>query len=297
MHRPFGMMSRLLGNAEQSGMRVFRWNVIDVLERCPPSRACDDCRLFAAGCEGRAKRVECRGFFHIDDALDQHSRIADTAWASEMLCEKPDVNDCVYPEFDESLHVFDDSTAPANDASIVWLGGLDFGFHAPTVFLLAMLDGANVLHVMDEIVERSCTTARMIEMAKQRLAPLPVGGGVRLAWIGADPAGLQRSDQTGISTITHWRRAGFVIRTHPTTIEAGIETVRARLCSADGAIGVRIHRRCRQLIRALREYHFDPRRPASETPVKDGPDHAADALRYLIVNLDGTGGEMKTRRY
>src|SRR4030095_4697418 len=111
--------------------------------------------------------------------------------------------------------------------------------------------------------------------------------GTRLAWIGADPAGLQRSDQTGISTIAHWRRAGFVIRTLPTTIEAGIETVRARLRSADGAIGLRIHRRCRQLIRALREYHFDPKRPASETPVKDGPDHAADALRYLIVNLDG----------
>jgi hypothetical protein len=124
-----------------------------------------------------------------------------------------------------------------------------------------------------------------------------VESALRLAWIGADPAGLQRSDQTGISTIAHWRRAGFVIRTQPTTIEAGIETVRARLRSADGLIGLRIHRRCRHLIRSLREYHFDPKRPASETPVKDGPDHAADALRYLIVNLDGPRGEVRVRPY
>ena len=60
MHLTFGMMSRLLGNADAAGMRVFRWNAIDVLEPCPPRRACDACSLFAAGCEGRAKRIECR---------------------------------------------------------------------------------------------------------------------------------------------------------------------------------------------------------------------------------------------
>ena len=43
---------------------------------------------------------------------------------------------------------------------------------------------------------------------------------------------------------------------------------------------------CRRLIAALRTYHFDARHPTREEPVKDGPDHLCDALRYLVVNLE-----------
>ena len=35
----------------------------------------------------------------------------------------------------------------------------------------------------------------------------------------------------------------------------------------------------------MTEYHFDPDRPYSDDPVKDGPDHLCDALRYMLVNL------------
>ena len=47
-----------------------------------------------------------------------------------------------------------------------------------------------------------------------------------------------------------------------------------------------VHPRCRQLIAALSAYHFDPQRPEVQAPVKDGPDHLCDALRYLVVNLE-----------
>lgn len=33
------------------------------------------------------------------------------------------------------------------------------------------------------------------------------------------------------------------------------------------------------------------------TPVKDGHDHAADALRYLVVNLDRRGWEVQVKDY
>src|SRR5690606_1840717 len=42
MHRPGGLMSRLI---ERDGVRRFRWTAIDVLEKCPPERACDGCAL------------------------------------------------------------------------------------------------------------------------------------------------------------------------------------------------------------------------------------------------------------
>jgi hypothetical protein len=36
----------------------------------------------------------------------------------------------------------------------------------------------------------------------------------------------------------------------------------------------------------METYHYDEGRPDSETPLKDGADHAVDALRYLVLNLD-----------
>jgi hypothetical protein len=310
MHRPFGLMNRLIGQASHadspSNTRLFRWSAMDVLEHCPPSRLCESCGLYEDGCGGAAKRIECRGFFRIDDALDQRLRVSPQAWRAEMLCDRPDVTDCVYPEFDEALHVFDDDDAVlGNEAgSIEWLGGLDFGFRSPSVLLLAALDGANALRIMDEIVERSCITQRMIDLAKARCAAWRISIGAsgdamgegspqhRLSWIAADPAGNARNDQSGVSNIMLWKRAGFAVRTRGAGIETGIEKVRTRLRgpgAPGGTIGLRVHRRCGSLIRALREYHFDPARPSAQAPVKDGPDHAADALRYLVAALDGAG--------
>ena len=62
-------------------------------------------------------------------------------------------------------------------------------------------------------------------------------------------------------------------------------------------MGLRISPRCEQLIRALRTYHYRLDDPLDSEPVKDGVDHAADALRYMITNLDARGAEVKTRKY
>jgi hypothetical protein len=108
-------------------------------------------------------------------------------------------------------------------------------------------------------------------------------------WFGADPAGHQRSEQTGGSTISIWKRAGFSIRTRTLGIEPGIMAVRARLKRADGRIMLRIHHRCEELIDAMLKYRY-PERDDATVPLKDGSDHAADALRYLVTNLDRPGG-------
>jgi len=50
-----------------------------------------------------------------------------------------------------------------------------------------------------------------------------------------------------------------------------------------------VHPRCRQLIDALSEYHYDEKQPACEEPVKDGPDNCVDALRYMVVALERRG--------
>lgn len=289
MHEPFGLMARLVRDADAARRDVMRWNVIDVLERCPPRRSCDSCALFSS-CGGRARRG--RGFVRIDDAVAQKSRVGADVWRAEMLCQRPSKSSLVYPMFDPEIGgrhvaVFDH---PSDELAVRWLGGVDFGYRAPTVLLITFLDQEDVLHVVDEIAERECVVEAFIRQVQSRRWPMT-------RWIGADPAGHQRSDQTGLSTIALWRRAGFVMRTRMLRIEHGINAVKARLQRADGRALLRIHARCRRLIEALSTYHYPRDNPHSTNPVKDGPDHAVDALRYLIVNLDGARGELRTSPY
>ena len=285
MHRPFGLMSRLVRHAEGQHRRIIRWSALDVLERCGLERSCDGCPLWDE-CRGRARAAG--GFLIIDDAIQQRRRVGIAAWRAEMLCDEPARADSVYPEFDPKVHVAE-FQPPANLPANSWVGGIDFGFRAPTAFLWAFTDGSGVLHIVDEFVESGRTTEQSIAAVRARAWPLP-------AWIGADPAGHQRSDQTGVSTISLWRRAGFGMRTQAGRIEEGVSAVRARLCRADGAVRLRIHPRCRRLIEALTMYHYPPGQAESLSPVKDGHDHIADALRYLLVNLDAGGG-VTVRQY
>jgi hypothetical protein len=81
--------------------------------------------------------------------------------------------------------------------------------------------------------------------------------------------------------------AGLVVHKKRTSVKDGLNLVRARLAPADGTPPrLRVHARCEKLIESLERYHYDPSKPESTDPVKDGFDHAVDALRYLITNLD-----------
>jgi hypothetical protein len=60
------------------------------------------------------------------------------------------------------------------------------------------------------------------------------------------------------------------------------DAVNTALAPALGEPTLRIHPRCRELIRSMECYHYGPK---GEKPVKDGKyDHCTDALRYFYVN-------------
>ena len=299
MHRPYGLMHTLVCDAELAGRRVFRWGAMDVLARCEPERKCETCKLWS-DCQGRAKKA--RGFLSIDDALQQRSRVSDPTWHAEMLCKRPSRSSLVYPQFDPEVHVVKwEETKRSRDEETKCFGhdslffaGMDLGYRAPTVLLWAALAGGKgasnggtgvspasscVLHIVDELVISDTTAEQIIALAGQRPWPRP-------RWIGADPAGRAKNDQTGRSTLSLWRQAGWPIRTVQSTIAEGVEAVRRRLRAADGEVRLLIDPRCTDLIEALSKYHYPADQPESLTPVKDGNDHAADALRYLIINLD-----------
>ena len=288
MHRPHGLMHRLIEEAREGTRRLFRWGVVDVLGRCGDEHACEgdagECPLLPE-CAGRAKARDAAGdppgHVEVADALAMKARVGLATWEAEMLCLRPARTGAVVPEFDPRVHVVED--APAHvlagpSRAVTWIGGMDFGYRAPTVVLwAAVADG--VVWVVDE---RAVSEVVLDEHVRA----IRASGRPRLSWIGVDPAGRQRSDQTGISAINVLERAGLRTRSRSLPVQEGLLLVRARLRPADGPPRLYVAARCRGLVESLERHHYPAERPESLEPVKDGSDHAVDALRYMLVNLD-----------
>jgi len=189
----------------------------------------------------------------------------------------------VYPAFSIERHV-----RPIEaDGQLTWVGGIDFGLRDPFVMLWAQLrptPGGLRVEVVDEYHVTGDIVPRHLRAMARR-------GWPAVRWVGVDPAGLARNEQTGLSTIALLREAGWTVKHARGRVTAGIERVRQLIEPADHADDplLAIHPRCERLIEAMVKYHFNPRRTRDENPVKDGTDHAADALRYLVVNLREDG--------
>ncbi len=176
----------------------------------------------------------------------------------------------VYPGFDAC--VVESVDARQVDASAT-VGGLDFGFNHPFAAIAGYLDGDDVLWLTYCRYVRHQTTP-------EHSAALP--GGVH--WY-ADPS------QPG--TIAELRNAGHSVvpcvhlsvrggaGTPRTPVLAGIDQVTERMRTNRLKI---VRGACLPLLRELANYHY-PEDKTSEEPVKDD-DHAADALRYLVVGMD-----------
>lgn len=282
-HRPHGLMRSLVepdsDPSAENPRRVFRWGVIDVLERCPPSEECASC-ILNPECAGRAKHAI--GHVSIEDARSMKRRSDRASWRAEMLCERPSRRSAVLPEFDRDRHVVETAPAPTDDApGLRWLGGMDLGLRSPTVLLLACLDESGALTIVDE----HCASGIVLEEHIERV----IARGWRVQWIGVDPAAGQRSLQTGLSDTQAMRRLGVVVRSRRLPIDDGLRLIRARLAPAGGEPTLRIHRRCQRLIESIEAYRYPDDQTGARSaahPVKDGNDHAVDALRYLLAVLE-----------
>jgi hypothetical protein len=282
-HRPFGLMKELVQKSgdQTSDWELFRWNALDVMGGCEATIECADCVLWDC-CGGRARAW--RGFLPAADVLSQRKRSSKGVFDSEMLCAAPSRRDVVYEMFDVERHVVTEE--PVKGDGSFWIGGMDFGVRNPFVMLWAQVqrvaDDAGESRwrvvVFDEYVEKDGSMLEHREVMESRR-----WGAVR--WAGVDPAGNQREQLTGQSVIGSLRDWGWRIRTKRTGLEAGLEVVRKWL-EEDRLV---VHARCGKLIESLSCYHFDSENPRNAQPVKDGYDHAADALRYMLLNLGGTG--------
>jgi hypothetical protein len=233
-------------------------------------------------CTGRAKHAH--GFIPVSDLRQALGRSSRTTWQAEVLCERPGVNHAVYPSFNRVTHVRED-VGLLRRPEPRWVAGLDFGLRSPLVTVIALTDELGpdgTLHILGSYAHTDRTLDQHLPAIDAYVRDLggPPPAGFRM--LAVDPAGGARNSQTGLSDIAVLRRHGWRVRSFPSRLSEGIERIRRRLDHGR----LFIHPRCTALIEALERYHFDPDRPHDEQPVKDGPDHWCDALRYLILNLD-----------
>ncbi len=271
--------------SDQQHRKLFQWGVVDILDQCSDRHQCSseegDCEL-SEECGGRAKERDASGqtpgHLTISNAIALKSRVSQSTWDAEMLCLRPKRTDCVLPEFDHQIHIAD--RLPDAGTIVQTIGGMDFGIRAPTVVLFASLDHSGTLWVTDEYQQAGVPLSEHIDAIREQSTL------TALSWIGVDPAGRQRGLQTGISDIAALRRAGLTIRDARASIHQGLDLIRARLKHATGTPTLMVHRSCEHLIKCLETYHYPQDQPLNPSPEKDGSDHAIDALRYMIQNLD-----------
>jgi hypothetical protein len=305
---------------------LFRWGVLDVLEHCPDEHACETCPLHpeCQGRAKTVFTPLTAGHITIDDAVAMKSRVGRETWESEMLCLRPSRSDTVYPEFSSAIHVFDDEkevrraeaaaravarkraepAAPIGTSNSVFssmIAGIDFAHRAESVVLLAGVTPSGVVVVLREHCRKGQVIDDQIQAINRWIEeglcarPGDLSDAPALEWIGIDPAGRHPSPVDGETCALHLIKAGFKCRSRGSAIALGVRMIQGRIAPAwrgpghsdqDAPPRLLVHRSCTRLIECLTRYRYDEKDPESLTPMKDGHDHAPDALRYMILNLE-----------
>jgi phage terminase large subunit len=160
---------------------------------------------------------------------------------------------------------------------------MDFGYVDPLVCLWIQLAPDGGVYVVDEY---SCSHRAMAQHAREICLRGQRAGCPPVEATYVDPAGSAKQSATGRACTEILAAEGVACSWRGSTIQEGLELIRSALDPADGSPPrLRIAPACRELIRAFQSYHYPaPGGTFADTPVKDGPDHCIDALRYFFVN-------------
>ncbi|MBW8002504.1 MAG: hypothetical protein FVQ80_10850 [Planctomycetes bacterium] len=287
MHKPYGLMQKVITNAQNLNTPIFKWCMWEVIEKCI-GRNCSQCKL-SEDCQGKAKHAN--GYLKIDDCITQMQRASRASFESEMLCKKPNTENVVFEQFNPDQHI-----KPIDyDTAFPIYRTLDFGFANPFVCLWIQVDSDGVVRVIDEYLRSRATIAVHAEQLKARTPCCEE----KIAATFCDPAGAAANDVTGTGPVRELRSLGLHLKYRKSRIIEGIELIRRAIKTGDGKNRLIISPKCPRLIEAMQCYHYPDNQMAiaAELPEKDGVyDHPIDALRYFFINY-ARPAKITTRRY
>ena len=298
-HRVGGPMKELLERGDAGDFPVYRFCVFEVLERCPDERSgkflerCPECPLKKwcwsdidghGGGVPKAKRSS--GHYTIDSLIQKVRGVSARVFESDYLCLGPKADGVWFTQFDEASNVSADAEY---DPGLPVFLSIDSGVHTGAVLLQRDARGA-VRVVADYFAE-----GLSAEQAGRAVQVLLGGlcGDAELV-VSTDSAGGARNP-VGPTVLAEYERIGLRGRSgiqqwpkYPGCIADGLATIEALIRSADGAVGLTIHPRCRHLIAAFRSY-ARAKRAGQWMDYPEDPQHPhedlIDALRGQLAIL------------
>jgi len=185
-----------------------------------------------------------------------------------------------FKEFKAALHVVRKDIP----ADVPRIGGLDWGYANRGVHLWAIVEPDGHLHITQEYVFRQT----LAEVAAGRILQMTQNGGYQLLASAADPSMWIRTGQSGESIAETMQRVGVALQRANHERVNGWQRVRHWLSLApDGRPWMTIDPSCVYLLRTLPALIHDDTHP--EDLDTTGEDHAADALRYLVMARPAPG--------
>ena len=234
--------------------------------------------------------------------LDDNPYLAEDGRYEEMLKALPEVQrrqllegnwditeGAAFVEFDTEVHVI-----PPFEIPIGWerIKGIDYGYASESACIWAAVDPSDgTLIVYRELYKKNLTGVDLGEMITQMelLDPFSVAGVL-------DTAAWARTGTTGPTVGESLQRAGHKLRrADKNRIQGKIQIHEYLKLKQSGRPNIQIFNTCPNLIRELQSIPLDKNNP--EDVDTHAPDHAYDALRYLIMSRPKINDPLSQMRY
>jgi PBSX family phage terminase large subunit len=177
----------------------------------------------------------------------------------------------VYEHFDRETHVVEPFEIPADWKKV---RAIDLGYENPFVMLWGALDPDGRLYIYREHYKSKTLIRDHVDEIERK------SGDERYGFTVSDHDAQERAEL---------HSQGLRTRPAQKDVSIGIQKVAERLVEqGDGHPRLYIMRNCENTIRELQKYRWQPAaedKPAKEEPMKVD-DHTADALRYMVMELD-----------
>ena len=179
----------------------------------------------------------------------------------------------IYDRWDRQKFV----RSKSSNEAVRTIVGVDAGYTNPAVHVLIQQDSDGNLHIKDEWYESKKLETEVIEHAQK--------------WQEQYKVETFIVDPSAASLIAGMRAAGLFVQSANNQVFSGIQAVQSRLVvSGNGKARLTVEPTCEKTIKEFETYEWKVQGgEVRDVPVKSN-DHAMDAIRYAVVEIDGVLG-------
>lgn len=302
-YHSYGTMQALISGAERRGIKVYEFDIFDVMASCEHTypRDCGDCPLYRWTnpytneeeelCKGRGSRGP--GHYSYNDVVAKFLGTDTETFALQNLLMRGTSQGMVYPQFSKGRHASRSFPPEGSDISRwVAFAGIDLRSRGRIVVMAQAPErvGSKPLRwVIDAWSDDQATPSKIRNAAREVRERVKQTWGLHVDVFWAEP--------TASDEMADWQQEGLNGRCIPTEVRQvsyGIGLIRDAFRDAVGNTSLYIDPSCEDLIIALADlYHCKRTRDGEynrDVPDDEGSDYP-DALRYAYV-----GGPWGARR-